>query len=189
MLPFVEESLAFLRSVGFDVVEADALHPKSFVRGVWMDAGRLVFHAESAHASDVLHEAGHLATVPSELRGLTFPGSFPGPRLAKAVTRCVRERPFVDELGREDPVVRGILQMGDCEASAWSFAAAVAIGMPPEQLIAPRVDGSVPYEDPELARAVLDGLLHRGYFGINGLAAAGFCKQREFPTMLRWLAP
>lgn len=189
MRPFVEESVAFLRSVGIEVETARDPLSESFVPGVWLNEGRIVLHPETAHASDVLHEAGHLATVPSELRSLTRPGSFPGDLLAAACERCIRERPFVDECGREDPVLRGILQMGDCEATAWSFAATVAMGVSPEILIEPRGDGTIPYADSEVAEGILDGLRHRQYLGINGLAAARFCNLRSFPKMLRWLAP
>ncbi len=189
MRPLVEESVTFLRSIGIEVETARSPLAGSFVPGVWMNEGRLVLHPETAHVSDVLHEAGHLATVPSELRGLTRPGIFPGELLEAACARCLKERPFTDEWGREDVVLRGILQMGDCEASAWSYAAAVAMGVPPEILIEARGDGTLPYSDMEAATGVLDGLRRGQYFGINGLAAAKFCNLRSFPKMLRWLAP
>jgi hypothetical protein len=189
MRPLVEESLVFLRAIGMEVEIASDPLAESFVPGVWMDEGRLVVHPPTAHASDILHEAGHLATVPTKLRDLTRPGLFPGVLLEEACGRFMQEYPLnLDDCGSEDPVIRGILQMGDCEASAWSFAAAFAMGVSPEMaMIQPRDDGSIPYGDIEEAQTIVDSLQRRQYLGINGLAAAKFCKLREFPMMLRWL--
>lgn len=189
MSSLVQESVTFLRSVGLEIEFSDVPHPNAFVPGVWMDEGRLVVHLATVHACDILHEAGHLATVPTALRGLTRPGDFPGPLLAKAATQAWSERGFVDEYGREDVLLRSLLQMGECEATAWSFAATVAMSVSATILIEPRADGSIPYETTEAASGILDGLQARQYFGIHGLAAAGFCKLREFPKMQRWLAP
>jgi hypothetical protein len=179
--------ISFFRSIGLVVVETTDLRDDSFVPGVWLDHGSLVVNLGVAHVGDVLHEAGHLALIPSCMRDLVRPGQLPGEELTRALDKYCSEHLFSDAQGREDPIFRAILQMGDCEVTAWSYAACSALGVSPEVLFAARTDGTVPYNGG--GNEIWEGLDARAYFGINGLQAAGYCTVRDFPTMRRWLAP
>lgn len=180
-------TLNFLRNLGMRVCETTELREDSFVPGVWFDAGTLYVNLQEAILGDILHEAGHLALIPARFHPHVIPGSLPGTALEAAISEYCETHELGDYLGREDPVYRAILQMGECEATAWSYAACSTLGLDPKNLIAPRKDGSVPYE--EGGDEVLFGLSANAYFGINGLQAAGYTTVREFPKMRRWLAP
>lgn len=182
-----DRTVEWLASVGIQVEFTDQEHPAAFVPGVWLDQGKILANREVAHVSDVLHEAGHLACIPSVFRELVEPGSLPTPKLMKAIDEYLGTHPFIDEHMREDPVHRAVMQMGDCEATAWEYAATKVLGIPVGVLFTKRENGFVPYdgEGPSLW-ASMDA---NAYFGINGLQAGGFCTVRGFPTMQRWLAP
>jgi hypothetical protein len=185
----IERIISFLQELGLLVEVVGYEHPASFAPGVWLDEGRLFVCWCVATPGDILHEAGHLATIPSSFRHLIRPGSLPGPLLMAAIEDYIRTTGLVlDAFGTEDPVSRALLQMGDCEATAWSFAAARALDLDPGVLFAPRPDGTRPFGDQEAAEDVRSMLECSRYFGINGLQAAGYCTVREFPRMRRWLA-
>lgn len=58
----------FLRDIGL-VVEARPLAPDNFLPGIRVAHGELLYDpAQLRHPGDLLHEAGHLAVVPSEER-------------------------------------------------------------------------------------------------------------------------
>lgn len=84
--------------------------------------------------------------------------------------------------GPPDPTCQGILQMGESEAIAWSFAAMKAAGVDLDTYWAPIADnfgGTAP--------EILIMLEARAHLGVNGLQAAGMSTVRAFPAMLRWL--
>jgi len=178
--------LEWLTARGLEIELTEKKHPESFVPGVWLDHGKIVVNPQVALVEDVLHEAGHLACIPSRFRGLTVPGSLPGPELEAAIQEYCDRHPFMDAQGREDPVWRAIMQMGDTEATAWAYAASRHLGLSAEDIFVEREDGTLAYdgEGPNIW-AALD---MSSYFGINGLQAAGFCSVRTFPQMKRWLA-
>ena len=182
-----DQTVDWLASIGIEVEFTQEDFPESFCIGVWMDHGKIIVNREVAHVSDVLHECGHLACIPGIFRELVEPGSLLTPKLKAAIEEYCNTHLFMDEMMREDPVWRGIMQMGDCEATAWEYAASKVLGLSVEVLFSERVNGFVPYdgEGPSLW-SCMDA---NSYFGINGLQAAGFCSVREFPTMRRWLAP
>jgi hypothetical protein len=177
----------WLASVGLEVEFATEDPPECFIPGVWLDRGKIIVNPARAHVGDILHEAGHLACIPSCFRDLVEPGMLPGEKLEQAIHDYTTTHLFCDHEGREDPVFRGIMQMSDPEATAWAYAASKELGISPGVLFSEREHGPVPYEGegPHLWQ-MLDA---QAYFGINGLRAAGFCTVRGFPTMLRWLAP
>lgn len=182
--------LGFLHSVGLHIEVVGYDHPAAFTRGVWIDQGRLVINRLVATWGDVLHEAGHLALVPAMFHSLIEPGSLPGDRLSRAIEAYLESHGLIVDLtGAEDRISRALLQMGDCEATAWSFAAAREIGLPSGVLFAVRPDGTVPFDNREDASVVQSMLESNAYFGIHGLQAGGYCTVREFPRMRRWIAP
>jgi hypothetical protein len=182
-----ERVVTWLALKGIEVEFTDQEHPDSFVPGVWLDRGKLIVNHERAHVGDVLHEAGHLACIPSKFRELTEPGSLMTPKLEAAVKEYCDTHPFMDAEMQEDPVWRAIMQMGDCEATAWAYAASKYLELSPEILFSEREYGEMPYdgEGPDIWKS----LDMNSYFGINGLQAGGFCSVRTFPQMTRWLAP
>lgn len=82
----------------------------------------------------------------------------------------------------ENPALRALMQMGESEAIAWSYAAMVAAGAPLDEMW---------QSDPGLfvgdAPHVLQMLQGNSHFGINGLQACGMTTVRTYPSMKRWL--
>ena len=183
----IQRVVSFLRALGLEVEETNEVRDDSFVPGVWLSRGRVIVNVDVAHVGDVLHEAGHLAIIPSTMRQLVRPGELPGTDLERAIEEYMATHVLADDLGREDPTFRAILQMGDCEATAWAYAACREIGILPQILFAERGNGTVPYDG--FGASIWEALDARAYFGINGLQAAGYCTVRDFPRMRRWLAP
>jgi hypothetical protein len=95
----------FLRSIGLDVRAAQLAPEDCFLPGVRLDHGRVLYHEPAlTWPGDLLHEAGHVAVAPPETRPLlTGAAEVPG------------------------------LDMGRLEhaAVAWSYAAALAVGIDP----------------------------------------------------------
>jgi hypothetical protein len=153
--------VAFLRGIGIVVREA-GLDDPSFLPGVAIVAGELVFdRARLTWPGDLLHEAGHIAVTPAAQRAL-LPGLLDGP-----------------------PVAFG----GEVEATAWAYAATLAIGLPPEVLFHA---GGYHGRSAELAMTYSHGV----YPGGHGLAQAGLARIGEqarrlgvapYPHMVRWL--
>jgi hypothetical protein len=64
----VERIAGFLREIGIPVTEADL--PESFLPGIAVEHGGLIVdRARLRYPGDLLHEAGHLAVAPPEVRG------------------------------------------------------------------------------------------------------------------------
>ena len=98
--------VGFLRGIGLDVREA-TLADDCFLPGVRLDAGALVFdRARLRWPGDLLHEAGHVATTATADRH----------RLTDALDGAP------DDAGEE------------VEATAWAWAALVALRLPAEVL-------------------------------------------------------
>ncbi|HZW26292.1 MAG TPA: hypothetical protein VFF26_12480 [Gallionella sp.] len=98
---------AFIRSTGIEVL-ATQLRDATFIPGIYISEGRLLVDEEKLlYPSDLLHEAGHIALIPSHLR--------------KYATGDVGD----------------IAEIGDAyevESIAWSWAAALDLGIEPEIL-------------------------------------------------------
>jgi hypothetical protein len=179
-------AIDFLEGVGVPTRRTRSVPKRTFVPGVWVDHGVLVYNpARLRFHSNLYHEAGHLAVTPSLFRPLVARAmnfGEPPAKFEEALDGYMAEHPDGLTTYPEDPVCRGILQMGEAEAIAWSYAAMVAAG----------ADMDVSWrEDPKLfnggapeVRLQLDA---RSHFGINGLQAAGMTTVRTFPTMTRWL--
>ena len=94
---------AFLREIGIPVEAASLAHAETFLPGIRLERGALlVDDAKLAYPGDLLHEAGHVAMTPPELRS----------HLSGDV-----EVPGLDMTSLE------------VAAIAWSYAAAVALGL------------------------------------------------------------
>lgn len=172
----------FLERIGITVkIDLDA---NGFLPGVRIK-GRtiLVREASDKLAGDVLHEAGHIAVMPSLLVD-KLEGNSESPEIIQAISAWFDDHP--DSMNYpESPVGRAMLQCGETEATAWSYAAAHAAG----------VDTLTPF------RKGFDGQGHfirlqfslGRHLGIHGLAASGMTDlpmrggDYAFPKMKRWL--
>ena len=175
--PHAERVVSFLSRIGLSVeVEQGA---EGFLKGVEIIKGGL--HVDpSASVSSLLHEAGHLAIVPQQYRSYLNGNIMEG--LARALTEIEG-----NGLAGDDPLVCKMLQTGDTEATAWAWAAGVALNLPGELVIQDQDYGNE-------GAGVRQGLSMSSYVGINGIAHAGFCCPRVslkglpvYPKLAFWL--
>lgn len=160
--PVLERILAFLREVGIPVREA-RLEGEGFLPGVRVADGGLLFErARLRWPGDLLHEAGHLAVLPPAHRA-TMSG---------------------DLAGHEQ-----VPHAGEVEATAWAYAATVAIGLAPTVLFH---EGGYHGQSASLAMTYAMGV----YPGAHGLVQAGMTAgateatgrgEAPYPAMRRWL--
>lgn len=150
--------IAFLREIGLRV-EQRALPQPTILPGISVDAGTLLFDPERlTYPGDLLHEAGHLAVLPSaERAGLAA------------------------NVGQD-----GGFEMA---AIAWSYAAALHLGLPIE----------IVFHDAGYkggARAIREAFGGGHYFGVPVLAWRGLTDDRRaaapasatrYPAMKKWL--
>jgi hypothetical protein len=177
-------AVEFVRSIGLPVLferpnEEPAFNPDSYV---WVHEGGLYVDPEKFHVGDFLHEAGHLAVLPSFARKLAC-GDVEESTGA-AISAYIEEHGDKLLSYPEDPIVRACFQCGEVEAIAWSYAAAVKVGVDPYLVF----ENGFRNEDER--QTTLSGCRMRAYFGINGLRAGGFFQSvQDYPRMVRWLAP
>lgn len=182
----VRTVVEFFRSIGL------AVKPKSgaigFVPGIEIENGTLFIDKGSCLPGDLLHEAGHLAVLPSLFRRQANTD-------LDVVMETMGEYLSADATGGENTLSRAILQSGECEATAWAWAAGMHLGLPANVIIQPKanMDG-----DDEGAPGIRLALSANSYFGINGLQAAGWCAVRGgayakalglpvYPNLAFWL--
>lgn len=155
--------LAFLREVGISVSPAD-LSGTTFLPGISIRAGTLLYDPRRLlWPSDLLHEAGHLAVLPLELRVA-----------ASDDLQDVWDTPGA----------------GETEALAWAYAAAHHLKLPPAVLFH---EGGYKGHSEGLilsySLGVCPGL--RGLCDAGLTFAPGFqakdAHARSYPHMLRWL--
>ena len=151
----------------------------SFIPGVAIRNGGLIYDpSRLITPGDLLHEAGHLAAVPSRWRG----------QIHGDVDAAL------SQLSQAEPDAAGIAHT-DLFPIAWSWAAARHIGIDPACIFDAGGYGAPAGGDPNL----LDQQLASGVFpGIFMLTNAGLCAApppfgdgrdaAPFPHMTRWLA-
>ena len=189
--------IEFARSLGAVVHDQDPdpesfdVMPFMYDSWVWVVRGEFYVDPDRFHVGDFLHELGHWAVLP-EFARLSFTGdveesTYPvitayveAGRLDKKGKAMARER-----AGRgDDPVMRACLQCGDSEAIAWSYAAAVHVGVDPGSI------AEKGFAEKHTAKTILVGLSVGAHMGIHGLRASGFMGHKsEWPKLRRWLAP
>ncbi|KFN46551.1 hypothetical protein [Arenimonas metalli] len=160
--PLLDRIVAFLRGIGITVREAE-LDDDAFLPGVRVADGALLFdRARLRWPGDLLHEAGHLAVLP------------PGLRAAMS-----------NDLAGHDDVPHA----GEIEATAWAYAATVAIGLAPAVLFH---EGGYHGKSASLAMTYSIGV----FPGVHGLVQAGMTAsgteaaqrgETTYPAMQRWL--
>jgi len=77
-------------------------------------------------------------------------------------------------------VYRALLQAGEFEAQAWSYAAAIVCGINPSSGFHTRAHAG---EGPFILAMVSMSL----HVGVNGKEAAGMCVRQSFPVLRKWL--
>ncbi len=115
--------------LGLEVIFEDGGNTNAFVPGVWLDEDGLHVCSRTAQPGDILHEAAHLAIIPSRFRQFVRPGplELDGSLLFEKVEEYSRSKECFDH-GPDHWLMRALIQMSDCEAQAWSYAAALKIG-------------------------------------------------------------
>ena len=147
-----------------------------FLEDVQIVSGGL-HYKPNATASNLLHEAGHLACIPNSFR------TFANDELEDVTEKMHKavQTQFKLDGDPDSPLMRAFLQCSDPEATAWAWAFGIHCGLPHEEIIR---DGDY-NGDGEYLRL---GLANNAYIGINGIRASGFIKTvRDFPNMLKWL--
>jgi hypothetical protein len=179
--PRLSKVVSWLERRGFNV-KAGSLWAKPFNDGVWLDGDLVVYDPNVAHPGDLLHEAGHLAILPSCIRTHVKPGDLEKFTLPQ-ITKYMQDHP--DAMAHpEDPVALACMNAGDLEAIAWSYAAAV------DAKVDPGLVCENGFSDDESGPTTLMLLKNKGYFGVSGLRMAGFVNwTRDFPKLKFWRQP
>lgn len=174
---FLSAAAEFLRGIGIPCDELPGV--KGFIDGVRVKDGGLLYDP-SCPLSNLLHEAGHIATVPQVWRRLLSDNVSSAHR---AMFADLEQMEFLDPDG---PLVRAALQCSDPEATAWAWAAGKHLNVPEELII---LDSEYDGDGASIRLA----LSMCRYVGINGLAHAGFCSIRRgnsplpaFPSLAHW---
>lgn len=161
----------FLNSIGIKTHKVSSA--VGFLNEVRIDKGEIQY-TDKASISNLLHEAGHLAVLPENYR------SEAEDDITKIQIKMLDENLDMEP---DSESMRILLQAGETEATAWAYAAGIAIGIPSEVII--RAED---YDhDGEQIRLCLS---MRSYLGINGLRNSGMISAvKEYPVMVRWLQP
>jgi len=148
--------------------------------GIWIEDGGLIYDPAEAHPGNLLHDAGHLAIIPSIIRPLAKGDIIAS--IEQPIEAYLDSHQDAFEKLPEDPIARACLQCGDAEAIAWAYAAAIAARVDPwltcEQGFSNRND----------AEHIYRGLQVGAHLGVNGLRAAGFIERvDDFPRLTKWV--
>ncbi|MHD0644317.1 hypothetical protein ACYPKM_01605 [Pseudomonas aeruginosa] len=174
----LERTIAFLNQIGIKTILTETAG--GFLEHVRIVAGDLHVMPE-ATPSNVLHEAGHVAIVPSPYRQL----------MDNDVDLGVHEM-FEQAKAKGIEVTQEqwqqLIQVSESEATAWAWAAGKAIGLEDEEIIEDH-----DYEGDGATERVRLSL--NSHYGINGLQHAGFCRVRAsspgvgkvYPELNFWL--
>ncbi len=152
----------------------------SFLVNVRITNGEL-YYDQLALASDMLHEAGHIAIFPPEARS----------HLSGDLKKAYGVLQALMEASDDETFHRKAMQTSDPEATAWAYAAGKHIGLPDDVIIRDE-----DYDD--TGDSIRFGLSLNSYLGINGLHHAGFCTVKSeayakicglpvYPTLAKWL--
>ena len=71
----------FLNSIGIEATQG-SVSASSFLPGVRIESGRLIYDPAMPWPGDLLHEAGHIATAPGFLRCCSIPAGITARRVA-----------------------------------------------------------------------------------------------------------
>mgnify|MGYP003429519431 FL=1 len=133
--------------------------------------------------SVMLHEAGHLAVIPSRYRHMM------SGNLYKSM-RQIFEIAEMNYMDPDDSLTRALLQSSDPEVTAWAWALGKHLSIPEKLII---LDSQYDNTGKEIRLQIKA----RCYAGINGLSHGGFCVTRAnpyrplpvYPELAFWLQP
>ena len=163
-----------LNAIGIETQERPG--SRGFLDDVRIERGRIL-HSPGARASNILHEAGHLACLPPMFRHRANDDL---DDIARTMCAYADER-IALTLDPEEPIIRAIMQCSDPEATAWAWAFGTHLGMKPEDIIE---DHDYDGDGAHVRLQVSTGM----YIGINGLRAAGMIDSvKSWPNMTKWL--
>lgn len=169
----VTRVIVFLEDIGIPVSVRQGA--SGFLDLVSAEAGGLVIDP-ACSASNLLHEAGHLAIIPGQFRPMAQ-GDL------SDVEQAMGEAMLLEP--PDSPLARAVLQASEGEASAWAWAAGMHLGLPSGIVIQD--------EDYDGGGALVRSMLSAGrHFGVHGLHHAGFCDLRgpgAYPVMRHWVQP
>ena len=158
--PALESILAFIADIGIEV-EYRQLNEETVLPGIDIKLGRLVIDSSRLkHPGDLLHEAGHIAVVPAAERAA---------------------------LSSENIGARKDQAAEEMMAIAWSYAAALHIGIHPYVVFHEHgYHGG--------GKEIADNFIEGRYFGVPMLEYTGMSEREElnntyrslFPRMSRW---
>lgn len=174
----LERTVSFLNQIGIQTIMTETAG--GFLDHVRIVAGVLHVTPE-APPSNVLHEAGHVAIVPSPFRVLMDNDVDVG-------VHEMFERAKAKGIEVSPEQWQQMIQVSETEATAWAWAAGKAIGLGDEEIIEDHDyegDGAI-----ERLRLSLNS-----HLGIHGLQHAGFCRVRAsspgvgkvYPELNFWL--
>jgi len=160
--PVTQKIADFIVDIGLELVR-EPIDEETFLPGILVRNGAVVVDEERLnYAGDLLHEAGHLALASSDIRR-TLSGEvrFPGK----------------------------VMEPIEVQAMAWSYAAALFIGIDPEIVF---------HEGGYFgaSKSLLLNFRVGAYIGVNGLQEAGLTLSgesareksvRPYPHMIKWL--
>ena len=180
--PWLQKAAAFLNEIGIKAVEVDQV--EGFLPNCRITHGSIEY-SSACDVSDLLHEAGHIATVPAQFR------SYLDGDVGVGQKRMLGEIAAMD-LHPDERLHRAAMQCSDPEAAAWGWAVADHLEIPHELRILDH-------------HFTNDGATHRmsmgmgHHLGIHGLSHGGFCVTRPslekylgrpvFPRLLYWTQP
>lgn len=160
--PVVNTIVNFLINIGIEVVSSQ-LERETFLPGILVENGKLLVDEEKlTYPGDLLHEAGHLAVAPSDLR-LSLNGEvlIPGVNM--------------DEI--------------EVQATAWAYAAVVYLGLEPKVLFH---EGGYHGKSEGLISTYSFGIYPGAYgLQQIGMTVTGETARKlgiaPFPNMIKWL--
>jgi len=147
---------------------------ETFSKNVYLKDGSLIYTNE-AHISNILHEAGHLAIFPSEIRKIAS-GSL------SVAYRTLGE--LISKMDIYDEVkLQSYMGCDDDGATAWAWCVGLMLGYKPKEIIRNRDYGNG-------GQDVREGLQTRYYSGVKRLYYLGLLKNTmNFPKLDRYLNP
>jgi hypothetical protein len=162
MQDLTQTIVAFLTEIGISVRE-DVVATDSFLPGLCIRQGSLVYDRETLRwPGDLLHEAGHIATIPASMRAM--------------LSDSLDESPDVSHAG-------------EVEATAWAYAATVHMGLAASVLFHPEgYDGRSEQLIITYTHGVHPGCFGLSQAGMTLLAADAIsASARPYPHMTKWL--
>ncbi|WP_051512062.1 hypothetical protein [Skermanella stibiiresistens] len=178
--------LDFLDRIGMPF-KAGPFGQDGFLPGIQIvDGAMLIDPDRLAGSGDVLHEAGHIVTVPSRWRAM----------LGNDVIDSLDAVTASDPGAAEDFKLQTSIKMSEFMAQAWSYAALRELGLPPECVFFP---GSYKFHSDIRPHPMAAWVESGTHFGIMALAQVGMTGGTgifeplgadglpQFPKMAKWL--